>query len=103
MKLAISFTQPGPVSPGEAPGPGHAPPPIGGQLVALETAGTEQRYPWITDRVDEPFERITLFPGRALESLSAANCAAAIREALDRVEPDALGIVAMPGPSRWPP
>ncbi len=70
----------------------------GGHLIAYEVAGTEQRYPWQTARADEPFEWITFYPDRALETIPRAECVQAMRSALDRDRPDALGIVGYARP-----
>jgi 1,2-diacylglycerol 3-alpha-glucosyltransferase len=65
----------------------------GDRLIAYETAATERTYPWRTSRRDEPFEWITLFPDRVLEDVPRMACAGAMRRALGRDRPDALGIV----------
>jgi glycosyltransferase involved in cell wall biosynthesis len=65
----------------------------GGRLIAYETAAAERTYPWRTERRDEPFTWVTLFPGRVLEELTPMACAGAMRRALRRDRPDALGIV----------
>src|SRR5580693_3721282 len=62
----------------------------GGELIAYETAGSERLYPWQTKRREEPFERVTLFPDRSLESLTKAECARSMRKALGRDRPDAV-------------
>jgi 1,2-diacylglycerol 3-alpha-glucosyltransferase len=64
----------------------------GGRLVAYEVAGAERTYPWLVARRGEPFEWITLFPGRELESLSRTACARAMRRALARDRPDAVAV-----------
>jgi 1,2-diacylglycerol 3-alpha-glucosyltransferase len=78
----------------------------GDGLIAYEVAGGELRYPWERRREAEPFDWITLFPDRVLESLPAAECARALVQALDRDLPDALGIVGYARPesmaaARW--
>jgi glycosyltransferase involved in cell wall biosynthesis len=78
----------------------------GDGLIAYEVAGGELRYPWERRREAEPFDWITLFPDRVLESLSPAECARAMVQALDRDLPDALGIVGYSRPesmaaARW--
>ena len=106
MKLALSFTNLGPYHLARLRALADLLGRSGGRLLALETAGAEERYPWRTGRGAEPFERVTLFPGRTLESLAGPACAAAVREALDRERPDALGIVGYARPEsmamlRW--
>ncbi len=78
----------------------------GGRLLAYEIAGQERAYPWARSRQDEPFTWITLFPDRVLESIDPADCRRAIREALERDRPDAVGIVGYARPesmaaARW--
>ena len=53
-------------------------------LVAYEMAGSEKTYPWQPVRHAEPFDWITLFPDRALETLTPAECATAIVRLLDQ-------------------
>jgi glycosyltransferase involved in cell wall biosynthesis len=65
----------------------------GGRLIAYETAEAQGLYPWKTPRNQEPFDWVTLFPNRVLEELAAAECAHAMRAALDRDRPTALGAV----------
>ena len=67
-------------------------------MIAYEVAGAERTYPWQTDRRDEPFEWVTLFPDRVLETIPKAECVRAMRAALDRDRPDALGIVGYARP-----
>jgi len=98
MKLAICFTNFGPYHLARlralAAGLGRS----GGGLIAYEVAGAERRYPWLTDRRPEPFDWVTLFPGRAVESVPGPVCVRAIREALDRDRPDAVAIVGYSRP-----
>jgi 1,2-diacylglycerol 3-alpha-glucosyltransferase len=64
----------------------------GDRLIAYEVAGSERTYPWMRNRRDEPFEWITLFPDRVLETIEPMVCRQAMVEALDRDRPDALYI-----------
>jgi glycosyltransferase involved in cell wall biosynthesis len=78
----------------------------GDDLIAYEIAGSERTYPWLRRRDEEPFEWITLFPQRVLETLSSVDCAESMARALDRDRPDALGIVGYARPesmaaARW--
>jgi glycosyltransferase involved in cell wall biosynthesis len=61
-----------------------------GRLIAYETAGSEQLYPWQITRGSEPFDWVTLFPDRNLEALSTGECNRAMRRALERDQPDAV-------------
>src|SRR5438552_2611832 len=70
----------------------------GDRLIAYEVADQEDRYPWTRSRDDQPFERVTLFPGRALETVSRLEASRAMTRALDRDRPDALGVVGYARP-----
>jgi 1,2-diacylglycerol 3-alpha-glucosyltransferase len=78
----------------------------GNQLVAYEVAGREQTYPWSRSRHEEPFRWITLFPDRVVETIEPAACRKAMVQALERDQPDALGLVGYARPesmaaARW--
>ncbi len=78
----------------------------GARLIAYEVAGTERTYPWTRSRRDEPFEWVTLFPDRVLETIEPEACRAAMTEALEQHRPDVLGIVGYARPesmtaARW--
>jgi glycosyltransferase involved in cell wall biosynthesis len=78
----------------------------GDQLLAIEVADHEQRYPWTRRAGSEPFAWITLFSGRAMEEISRQECVQAMLGMLDRERPDALGIVGYSRPEsmaalRW--
>jgi glycosyltransferase involved in cell wall biosynthesis len=78
----------------------------GDRLIAYEVAGTEQTYPWTRSGREEPFEWVTLFPDRALETIEPDACRWAMIEALEHDQPDALGIVGYARPesiaaARW--
>lgn len=70
----------------------------GDRLVAYEVAGRERRYPWTAGKGSEPFDWITLFPGRDLESLPRATCHRAQLAALERDRPDAVALVGYARP-----
>ena len=78
----------------------------GDRLIAYEVAGTERTYPWARQRRDEPFEWLTLFPDRVLETIDPVACRMAMVDALERDRPDVLGIVGYARPesmaaARW--
>ena len=78
----------------------------GGGLIAYETASSQAIYPWKTPHDREPFRWVTLFPDRELDALPRAACADAMREALERDKPDAVGAVGYSRPEsmamlRW--
>ncbi|WP_165225209.1 glycosyltransferase family 4 protein [Aquisphaera insulae] len=106
MILAVCFTNFGPYHLARLRALGLRLKGQGGCLIAYEVAGSERLYPWQARRGDEPFERVTLFPDRELESIPPGDCARALLRALDRDEPDALGIVGYSRPesmaaARW--
>jgi 1,2-diacylglycerol 3-alpha-glucosyltransferase len=98
MKMAIAFTNFGPYHLARLRALALALAGRGDELIAYEVAGRERRYPWLRSVDSEPFEWITLFSDRDLESLSGASCRRAMVEALDRDRPDALGIVGYARP-----
>jgi glycosyltransferase involved in cell wall biosynthesis len=71
---------------------------LGGRLIAYEIAGNERRYPWQVTKDTEPFEWVTLFPDESVENLARSACAQAIGEALERDQPDAVGITGYARP-----
>jgi glycosyltransferase involved in cell wall biosynthesis len=78
----------------------------GGRLIAYEVAGSERTYPWSRNRRDEPFEWITLFPDRVLETIEPMACRQAMVEALRRDRPDAVYVAGYSRPEsmaagRW--
>ena len=78
----------------------------GDQLVAYEVAGSERTYPWDRERRPEPFEWITLFPDKVLETIEPTVCRHAMMVALDRDRPDALYVAGYSRPestaaARW--
>ncbi len=70
----------------------------GDRLIAYEVSGGERTYPWARSERDEPFTSTTLFADRVLETLEPVVCRKAMRAALDRDRPDALGIVGYARP-----
>lgn len=106
MKLAIAFTNFGPYHLARLRALGSRLEGEGGRLVAHEMAAVERKYPWMVAAEEEPFERRTLFPDRAIEDVPATACASAMTEALDADRPDAVAIVGYSRPEsraalRW--
>ena len=93
MKLSVCFTNFGPYHLARLRALADHLARSGDSLLAYEVADEEQRYPWARSRGSEPFLWTTLFPNRALETISRDDCARAMTRALDRDRPDALGIV----------
>ena len=78
----------------------------GDRLIAYEVAGTERTYPWSRRRGDEPFDWVTLFPDRILETIEPEACRKAMFDALEQDRPDVLGVVGYARPesmtsARW--
>ncbi len=67
-------------------------------MIAYEVAGTERLYPWLREQGDEPFEWVTLFPNRTLETLTKSACAKAMKDALERDRPDVVAAVGYSRP-----
>lgn len=93
MKYAVCFTNFGPYHLARLRALADLLATRGDRLIAYETAGDERTYPWDRREGAEPFDRVVLFPNRTLEEIPAGACAEAITEALDRDQPDALGVV----------
>ena len=90
FRLAIAFTNFGPYHLARLRALARSLADRGGELVAHEVAGDERKYPWTIERGSEPFRWVTLFPDRALESLTAGQCRAAMRAALNRDRPEVV-------------
>lgn len=104
--LAISFTNFGPYHLARLRALAHALDAGGGRLIAYEIAGTERLYPWVREQGKEPFEWVTLFPNRTLETLSKSACSKAIHDVLKRDRPDVVAAVGYSRPEstailRW--
>jgi len=106
MDLAIAFTNFGPYHLARLRALGARLSDDGGRLIAHEMASCERKYPWGVARGAEPFDWITLFPDRAIEDISASECAQAMTSALDRDQPDAVAVTGYVRPEsmaalRW--
>lgn len=104
--IAVSFTNFGPYHLARLRALAVALREEGGRLIAYETAGSQELYPWVTSRSEEPFTWTTLFPGEVLEEISGPACARAMAQALERDRPDAIGAVGYVRPEslamvRW--
>jgi len=64
----------------------------GVELVAIETASADAVYDWSAEAGTEAFRRVTLFPGEAFEAVPGPTMEAAVRDALDRLAPDAVAV-----------
>ena len=98
MRLAVCFTNFGPYHLARLRALAirlHA---RGSRLIAYEVAGCEQRYPWCRSRSEEPFEWVTLFPDRTLETITHGECSIAIKTYLDLYCPDAIGMAGYARP-----
>ncbi|SIN91809.1 Glycosyltransferase involved in cell wall bisynthesis [Singulisphaera sp. GP187] len=104
--LAISFTNFGPYHLARLRALALALNADGGRLIAYEVAGTERLYPWVREQGKEPFEWVTLFPNRTLETLAKSACSKAMQEVLQRDRPDVVAAVGYSRPEstailRW--
>ncbi len=92
--VAVSFTNFGPYHVARLKALAEALALSGDRLIAYETAGVQELYPWKTPREREPFSWVTLFPGGVLEELPGRGLQRrAMRQALERDQPDAVGVV----------
>ncbi len=106
--LAICFTNFGPYHRARLGALGEALRSDGGELIAYELAGTEEKYPWAASQsqAEPPYRHVRLFPDRSVESLTASECRRAMRSRLDRDQPTAIGAVGYVRPeslemARW--
>jgi 1,2-diacylglycerol 3-alpha-glucosyltransferase len=98
MTLAVCFTNFGPYHLARLRALADCLGAAGNRLIAVEVAGREQTYPWSRSRLAEPFTWITLFPDRVVETIEPSACRKAMVEALNEVQPDALGLVGYARP-----
>ena len=106
MKFALCFTNFGPYHLARLRALASRLSATGARLIAYEVASSEQTYPWRQSHSDEPFEWITFFPDRTLETIPAGECRTAMTTALDRDHPDVIGAVGYVRPesmaaARW--
>jgi glycosyltransferase involved in cell wall biosynthesis len=106
VKLALCFTNFGPYHLARLRALARELNAGGGSLVAYEIAGTQEIYPWTTDRGEEPFRWTTLFPDRVVEAIPGPACAREITRRLDHDQPDAVAAVGYARPEsmallRW--
>jgi 1,2-diacylglycerol 3-alpha-glucosyltransferase len=98
MTFAVSFTNFGPYHLARLRALANRLAEDGNRLIAYEVADRERTYPWGRTRLAEPFTWITLFPDRELETIEPAACRWAMRQALERDQPDALALVGYARP-----
>jgi 1,2-diacylglycerol 3-alpha-glucosyltransferase len=98
MKVAVCFTNFGPYHLARLRALALRLSTLGQALVAYEVASREEAYPWSPGRSAEPFEWITLFPDRVLETIAPTDCRRAIAVALNRDQPDVLCLVGYARP-----
>jgi glycosyltransferase involved in cell wall biosynthesis len=106
MNLAVCFTNFGPYHLARLRALAERLAECGDRLLAYEVAGSERTYPWTRSRHHEPFEWVTLFPDRVLETIEAEDCREAMIGALEHDRPAAVGIVGYARPesmaaARW--
>lgn len=98
--LAICFTNFGPYHLARLEALGQSLQAAGGQLIAYELAGSEEKYPWSTASPTSAtsFQWIRLFPGQSVESLRASQCRRAMLSRLDFDQPTAIAAVGYARP-----
>ena len=60
----------------------------------METASDDALYEWRVETSAEPFRRVQVFPGRTFESVSPTEMHTGTFQALDALDPDAVGIMS---------
>ncbi len=98
--LAICFTNFGPYHIARLSALGEALAKQGGQLLAYEMAGSEEKYPWQEEKLNDSggLTHVRLFPGRSLESISPRECRRAMLSRLDMDQPTAIAAVGYARP-----
>src|SRR5690606_12764814 len=66
----------------------------GVEVIGFETAGNDALYEWRVERDAVPFRREQVFPDRVFEEVPPAEMHAGVTAALDRLDPDAVGIMS---------
>ncbi len=102
MDLAICFTNFGPYHLARLRALAAALGRSGGRLIAYEVAAVERRYPWRAARAVEPFEWVTFFPDRAVETIPRACLRGRSGMPSTATGPTPWRSSATRGPSRWP-
>ena len=94
MKIAVMFARLGPYHMARLEHAGAYVHKRGHSLIAVETARWDSTYAWNEVDGASHFQRITLFPDRDGDQIPGRSVKRAVREALDRQQPD---VVALPG------
>ena len=93
MLLAIHFARLGPYHLARLRSACEVLAPLGWRVVALEIAGADATYEWERESGgDGQLERVTVFPERVFERISAGEMKRFIVRELDRLRPDAVAI-----------
>jgi 1,2-diacylglycerol 3-alpha-glucosyltransferase len=98
MRLSVCFTNFGPYHLARLRALARRLDRSGDRLLAIEVADKERLYPWSRARGSEPFEWLTIFPDRALETITKEECVQGMRRVLDAERPDAIGMVGYSRP-----
>lgn len=68
--------------------------PKGVEVIGLETAGDDDLYEWRVEQDASSFRREQVFPNHTFESIPPATMHTGTFEALNRLDPDAVGIMS---------
>lgn len=62
------------------------------EVIGIELASLEMKYPWTVEQKAKEIQKVTLFPHQALEELSAGSLMRSMWSTLNRLDPQALAI-----------
>lgn len=96
--LAIHFQRYGPYHKARLASASQQLAPISWGAIGLETASMDDVYQWQAESHDKQSAIHTVFPGKAVESLSRLQIHQAIHQALSHLNPDAVAIAGWASP-----
>ena len=93
MKIAVHFARLGPYHLARMESVASVFLPLGWEVIALETAGSDATYNWEkTDSDANSFKRKTIFPDRVFEEISPSEIRNKIYDVLNELRPDFMAI-----------
>ncbi|MDA7936189.1 glycosyltransferase family 4 protein, partial [bacterium] len=97
-KIAIHFARFGPYHLARIESARSALGPLGWEVVGLETGGSDETYAWRKETGSQNWQRVTVFPGEATESIPGQRMNQGMAAALSDLQPDAIAIAGWGSP-----
>lgn len=88
MRIAVTWSRFGPYHLARLAGAARAMPQA--HIIGIEVAGEDAQYAWEKAHGADGFDRVTVFDQSSYHDLSIRRIEAGVRDALDRVQPDAM-------------